>query len=78
MYVGLLKRVCVQPKPLRLWVSAGALPGFERTRHEISSIAVAVTSNRATATADVVDGKIKLFREYYDPGPFAWAFGLDE
>ena len=26
----------------------------------------------------VVDGKIKLFREYYDPAPFAWAFGLDE
>lgn len=26
----------------------------------------------------VVDGKITLFREYYDPAPFAWAFGLDE
>ncbi len=26
----------------------------------------------------VVDGKIKLFREYYDPAPFAWAFGLSE
>lgn len=26
----------------------------------------------------VVDGKIKLFREYYDPAPFAWAFGLVE
>ncbi len=26
----------------------------------------------------VVDGKIKLFREYYDPAPFAWAFGLNE
>ncbi len=26
----------------------------------------------------VVDGKIRLFREYYDPAPFAWAFGLDE
>ena len=26
----------------------------------------------------VVDGKIKLFREYFDPVPFAWAFGLDE
>ncbi|MDJ0958112.1 MAG: nuclear transport factor 2 family protein [Arenicellales bacterium] len=26
----------------------------------------------------VVDGKIKLFREYYDPAPFTWAFGLDE
>jgi len=26
----------------------------------------------------VVDGKIELFREYYDPVPFAWAFGLDE
>ena len=25
----------------------------------------------------VVDGKIKLFREYYDPAPFKWAFGLD-
>ena len=24
----------------------------------------------------VVDGKIRLFREYYDPAPFAWAFGL--
>ncbi|MEM7084045.1 MAG: nuclear transport factor 2 family protein [Pseudomonadota bacterium] len=24
----------------------------------------------------VVDGKIQLFREYYDPAPFAWAFGL--
>ncbi len=24
----------------------------------------------------VVDGKIKLFREYYDPAPFSWAFGL--
>ncbi len=26
----------------------------------------------------VVDGKIRLFREYYDPAPFAWAFGLTE
>lgn len=26
----------------------------------------------------VVDGKIKLFREYYDPAPFAWAFGLGD
>ena len=26
----------------------------------------------------VVDGKIELFREYYDPAPFAWAFGLNE
>ncbi len=26
----------------------------------------------------VIDGKIRLFREYYDPAPFAWAFGLDE
>ena len=26
----------------------------------------------------VVDRKIKLFREYYDPAPFAWAFGLNE
>ena len=26
----------------------------------------------------VVDGKIKLFREYYDPAPFARAFGLDD
>ncbi len=26
----------------------------------------------------VVDGRIRLFREYYDPAPFAWAFGLDE
>lgn len=26
----------------------------------------------------VVDGKIRLFREYYDPAPFAWAFGLEE
>lgn len=25
----------------------------------------------------VVDGEITLFREYYDPQPFAWAFGLD-
>lgn len=26
----------------------------------------------------VVNGKIALFREYYDPAPFAWAFGLDQ
>lgn len=26
----------------------------------------------------VVDGKIRLFREYFDPAPFAWAFGMDE
>lgn len=26
----------------------------------------------------VVNGKIKLFREYYDPAPFRYAFGLDE
>jgi len=26
----------------------------------------------------VVDGKIKLFREYYDPAPYTWAFGLNE
>lgn len=26
----------------------------------------------------VVDGKIRLFREYYDPAPFAWAFGLTD
>lgn len=26
----------------------------------------------------VVDEKITLFREYYDPAPFAWAFGLEE
>ena len=26
----------------------------------------------------VVDGKIKLFREYYDPAPYAWAFGLSD
>ena len=26
----------------------------------------------------VVDGKIKLFREYYDPAPFVWAFGLSD
>ena len=26
----------------------------------------------------VVDGEIRLFREYYDPAPFAWAFGLGE
>lgn len=26
----------------------------------------------------VVNGQIKLFREYYDPAPFAWAFGLEE
>ncbi len=26
----------------------------------------------------VVDGKIHLFREYYDPAPFAWAFGLND
>lgn len=26
----------------------------------------------------VVDGKIRLFREYFDPAPFAWAFGLNE
>ncbi len=26
----------------------------------------------------VEGGKIKLFREYYDPAPFAWAFGLKE
>ena len=26
----------------------------------------------------VVNGKITLFREYYDPAPFAWAFGLDD
>ena len=26
----------------------------------------------------VVGGKIKLFREYYDPAPFTWAFGLGE
>ncbi len=26
----------------------------------------------------VVDGKITLFREFYDPAPFAWAFGLEE
>lgn len=26
----------------------------------------------------VQSGKIKLFREYYDPAPFAWAFGLDD
>ena len=26
----------------------------------------------------VVGGKVKLFREYYDPAPFAWAFGLDD
>ncbi len=26
----------------------------------------------------VVDGKIKLFREYYDPAPFTWAFGLND
>ena len=25
----------------------------------------------------VVDGEITLFREYYDPKPFAWAFGLE-
>ena len=27
---------------------------------------------------NVVNGKIALFREYYDPAPFAWAFGLNE
>ncbi len=26
----------------------------------------------------VVEGKIRLFREYYDPAPFEWAFGLDQ
>ena len=26
----------------------------------------------------VEDGKITLFREYYDPAPFVYAFGLDE
>ena len=26
----------------------------------------------------VVDGKINLFREYFNPGPFVFAFGLDE
>ena len=26
----------------------------------------------------VVNGKIRLFREYFDPAPFAWAFGLGE
>jgi ketosteroid isomerase-like protein len=26
----------------------------------------------------VVGGKIKLFREYYNPAPFVWAFGLNE
>ena len=26
----------------------------------------------------VVDGKIKLFREYYNPAAFKYAFGLDE
>ena len=26
----------------------------------------------------VAGGKIELFREYYDPAPFAWAFGLNE
>ncbi len=26
----------------------------------------------------VVDGRIRLFREYYDPAPFAWAFGLQD
>ena len=26
----------------------------------------------------VTNGKIKLFREYFDPAPFTWAFGLDE
>ena len=26
----------------------------------------------------VENGKIKLFREYYDPAPFAWAFGLND
>ncbi|MGF1479273.1 MAG: nuclear transport factor 2 family protein [Cyanophyceae cyanobacterium] len=33
---------------------AGVLPGFDRTRHDISNIEVAVNGNRATATADVV------------------------
>ncbi len=26
----------------------------------------------------VVDGKVALFREYFDPAPFRWAFGLGE
>ena len=33
------------------WTSS--LPGFERTRHEISNIEAVVTGNKATATADV-------------------------
>ena len=26
----------------------------------------------------VKNGKIQLFREYFDPKPFVYAFGLDE
>ncbi|MGL5942423.1 MAG: nuclear transport factor 2 family protein [Waterburya sp.] len=33
---------------------AGSLPGFDRTRHEISNIETEVKGNTATATADVV------------------------
>ncbi len=65
------------------------LPAFDRTCHQISNIETDVKANKATATADVVanhylddlfwqivDGKIELFREYYDPIVFQNAFGL--
>ncbi len=32
---------------------ASSLPGFDRTRHEISNIETVVKGNEATATADV-------------------------
>ena len=32
---------------------ASSLPGFDRTRHEISNIETKVKGNKATATADV-------------------------
>ena len=54
-YSSLNGQPATQKKPLELMAEwASVLPGFDRTRHALSNVAVELDGDNATATADVV------------------------
>ena len=50
---------------------------FAEWRGDVEIIPTDDNTNSDMADVHVVDGKIELFREYYDPIVFKDAFGLD-